>query len=223
MHHIQAGQIKAARAMLDWTREDLAVATGLSPNTIRNLEAGIISPRHATNSIIRQVLERKGLEFTDHEGVRRRPIDLLLHRGHDSCDKFFDDLLQTIKQRGGDVLAVCTSPAMLLQSVGASERNLERLEQLSAAADVKCLLADYREPPFALPSVQFRVVSKLQVYPSGYYVFGDRIGFVMAGDGVELRFMVVQDAGTARHWGGHFLDLWNDAVPLSTPVHARRA
>ena len=209
--------------MLDWTREDLAAATGLSLNTIRNLEAGIISPRHTTNSIIRQVIEGKGIEFTEHEGVRRRPTDLLLYRGQNSCETFYDDVLQTIRQRGGGVLAVCASPRMLLQSVGASERNVERLKELSVAADVKCQLSECREPSLLPPSIQFRAVPKFRVCPSDYFIYGDRLAFVMPDDGVGLRFVIVQSATTARHWGGHFFDLWHEAVPFVAQATPRRA
>jgi predicted transcriptional regulator len=63
MQHIRAGQIKAARAFLDWSQEDLAIVTGLSLTTIRNLEMGYISPRNATTHVVRQAIENAGLEF----------------------------------------------------------------------------------------------------------------------------------------------------------------
>jgi transcriptional regulator with XRE-family HTH domain len=49
---INARQIKAARALLDWSQEDLANTSGLSIATIRKIESGHISPRGKTiNSI----------------------------------------------------------------------------------------------------------------------------------------------------------------------------
>jgi len=47
-NNINARQIKAARALLDWSQENLASASGLSIATIRKIESGHISPRDKT-------------------------------------------------------------------------------------------------------------------------------------------------------------------------------
>lgn len=43
-----ARQIKAARALLDWSQEDLAIRAALSIATIRKIESGALSPRDKT-------------------------------------------------------------------------------------------------------------------------------------------------------------------------------
>ena len=206
--------------MLDWSREDLAAATGLSLSTIRSLEAGTISPRQATYRTILQAIEENGLEFTDREGVRTSVRDILLFEGTDSADRFFEDMLQTLKQRGGDVRTLCPTQAMLDQAIGASAHRFERFEQLSAAAGVKCLLSDSREPLHAAAAIQFRAISKLQACPSPYFVYGDKLGFAMREGSVELRFIVIQSVSIARLWGDGFLDLWDSAVPFLTQASA---
>lgn len=206
--------------MLDWSREDLAVATGLSLSTIRSLEAGTISPRRATYQTILQAIEENGLEFTDREGVRARARDLLLFEGPDSADRFFEDILQTLRQRGGDVRTTCPTQAIFAQAIGAVDHTLERLEQLSAAALVKCLLSDCHEPLYAAGTIQFRAISKLQACPSSFFVYGDKLAFAMREGGTELRFIVIQSGSIARHWGDGFLDLWNSAVPFLTHANA---
>ena len=92
MSAISSIQIKAARAMLDWSQYDLASAAGLSDTTIGNLESGQMSPRSSTASVIRRVLENAGLEFIEPEGVRMRRDDVMLYDGADSCDQLFDDI-----------------------------------------------------------------------------------------------------------------------------------
>jgi transcriptional regulator with XRE-family HTH domain len=220
MQYIHRRQIKAARAMLDWSREDLAAATGLSLSTIRSLEAGTISPRQATYQTILQAVEENGLEFTDREGVRARARDLLLFDGPDSADRFFEDILQTLRQRGGDVRTICPTQTLLTQAIGASDQTFERFEQLSAAALVKCLLSDCHEPLHAAGTIQFRAIAKLQACPSPYFIYGDKLGFVMREGGIEVRFIVIQSVSIARHWGDSFLDLWDSAVPFLTHANA---
>ncbi len=72
MHTVSAAQIKAARALLGLSRDELAEAARLSSATIRNLENGFVSYRSA--AAVRAALETAGIEFTDHDGLRRRAV-----------------------------------------------------------------------------------------------------------------------------------------------------
>ena len=69
-------QIKAARALLAWSQEELAAASGVSIPTIKRLEAGDgpIGGRSETASKIRAALQRAGVDFIDDggSGVRLR-------------------------------------------------------------------------------------------------------------------------------------------------------
>ncbi len=90
---------------------------------------------------IRKIFERNGIEFLENEGVRRRSDIIQAYQGPDSCDKFFDDMLQEIKDKGGDVLALVQTQDMLIKPNGTTHRsNLERLECLRETADIKCLV-----------------------------------------------------------------------------------
>jgi predicted transcriptional regulator len=63
-------QIKAARALLDWSQEQLADASDVSLPTIKRLEAqeGLLGGRTETVGKIRHALERAGIEFIDENG-----------------------------------------------------------------------------------------------------------------------------------------------------------
>jgi len=216
MYPIHADQIKAARAMLDWSQEDLAQATGLSTTTIRNLETGTISPRNATNSIIRQVIESAGLELLDSEGVRRRREEVTIYQGVDSCETFFDDMLQTVKKKGGDILCSVRSQELLLRSCGVSLQGKSRmLEKLTALASFKCLVAESATTPILKPALQFRMISKTHVGPMPYYIYGDKQALVLMESDVAFRFVVFQSASWVRLYREHFCLLWDHAAPVS--------
>ena len=72
-------QIKAARALLEWSQERLAEASGVSIPTIKRLEAqaGDLGGRAETVAKIVTALEAAGVEFTngDQPGVRLRKAD----------------------------------------------------------------------------------------------------------------------------------------------------
>jgi DNA-binding transcriptional regulator YiaG len=63
-------QVKAARALLGWSQEELAAAAEVSLPTIKRLEAhdGALGGRHDTGTKIRAALERGGVEFIDENG-----------------------------------------------------------------------------------------------------------------------------------------------------------
>ena len=65
---ISPAQLRAARALVDWSREDLAAAAGATARTIARLESGETDPRPATTKAIRGALEAAGVEFIAENG-----------------------------------------------------------------------------------------------------------------------------------------------------------
>jgi len=65
---ITATQCRAARALLDWSQQELADSAGVGIVTVRPLEAGNTQPRRATLNVIRRALESAGVEFIDENG-----------------------------------------------------------------------------------------------------------------------------------------------------------
>jgi len=63
-------QVKAARALLDWSQADLAQASGISEPTIKRLEAsdGDLGGRAETAEAIRTALEDAGIIFVPENG-----------------------------------------------------------------------------------------------------------------------------------------------------------
>jgi transcriptional regulator with XRE-family HTH domain len=60
---ISAAQLRAARAILNWSQEEMATISGLSIGTIRKLEVGNLSPREQTGHALRTTFEKAGIEF----------------------------------------------------------------------------------------------------------------------------------------------------------------
>jgi predicted transcriptional regulator len=79
-------QIKAARAMLDWSQQHLAAAADVSLPTIKRLEAqdGPLGGRSDTGKKIQAALEKAGAEFITENGggpgVRLRKRQYSKHR-----------------------------------------------------------------------------------------------------------------------------------------------
>lgn len=71
---ITARQIRAARALLGWSQQELADKAIVSLNALTRLERGNVDPRVSTLQAIQTALEKAGIEFlTDNgkgEGLR---------------------------------------------------------------------------------------------------------------------------------------------------------
>ena len=65
---ISPSQCRAARALLDWSQQDLADHAKVGIVTVRQLEAGVHEPRRATLDVVRRALEAAGVDFIDENG-----------------------------------------------------------------------------------------------------------------------------------------------------------
>nr|WP_109578574.1 helix-turn-helix transcriptional regulator [Aminobacter sp. AP02] len=61
-------QIRAARALINWTREDLAKASGVTVRTLARIERSENAPREATLTALCAALEGAGVEFIPENG-----------------------------------------------------------------------------------------------------------------------------------------------------------
>jgi transcriptional regulator with XRE-family HTH domain len=62
---LSADQLRAARALLNWSRVRLGAKANLSEMTIGDFENGFRNPRPQNIAAIRQALEDAGIVFTD--------------------------------------------------------------------------------------------------------------------------------------------------------------
>lgn len=62
-------QIRAARALIDWTREDLSRASGVTVRTLARIETSQTIPRDTTLKLLSAALEAAGVEFIPENGA----------------------------------------------------------------------------------------------------------------------------------------------------------
>lgn len=61
-------QCRAARALLDWSQQQLAESARVGVVTVRQFEGGSASPRNATIDVITRALEAAGIQFIPENG-----------------------------------------------------------------------------------------------------------------------------------------------------------
>ena len=58
-------QLRAARALLNWSQDDLASAAEVAVMMIKNYERRLSDPRLSSMTKLKQTLEQAGIEFID--------------------------------------------------------------------------------------------------------------------------------------------------------------
>jgi DNA-binding XRE family transcriptional regulator len=62
------GQCRAARALLEWTQDQLAETASVSKKTLADFEAGKRTPYDRTLADIQKALEEAGIQFIPENG-----------------------------------------------------------------------------------------------------------------------------------------------------------
>ncbi|MGB9154141.1 MAG: helix-turn-helix transcriptional regulator [Alphaproteobacteria bacterium] len=215
---ISVEQIKAARAWLNWSQDELAQETGLSLATIHNLEKGHISYRSLGE--IRKTFENKGFEFSGKNGLSRRLDEHRSYFGADGTNEFYDDMLTVAKETNGEIVAIFPTQEMLARSLGVTrDGSLERLEQLSKFATIKCLLSNAHNTTLFIPSIQCRAIPKHPFAPFSSFVYGNKTALV-ATNGIDLTYFVMTSVSIAQDAFKTFAADWNTAAPIISPARA---
>lgn len=209
---LTARQIKVARALLDWSQEDLSEACGLSIATIRKLELGFISPRHSTTSVIRETLERAGVEFLDGDGARRRAEDIVTYKGASGIRSFIDDITDTVRRSGGDVFLICPVYDGLL---GLCTKHFEALLSLNASTTIKCLHTEVIDLCLSTPRFEHRFISRQYVDPLPFCVYGNKLALIVSGANTEVKVVVMGSTVAAQASRRQFYSMWEKATPLA--------
>lgn len=213
-------QIKAARALLDWSQDDLAAASKLSVATVRKLELGHISPRGETMQNIRRAFEDAGLEFIQPDGVRHRPEDITIYQGYEGAKAFYDNVYEVAKERGGDIVLVQPSEESHFSEILKDYRtvHIERMAAIRDRAHVKCILTGDRKDLPALSYVEYRWISKNYIDSVSFYVYGDKYGIIVPEADPSPKITVIESRAVANAFRRQFYSMWEKATPLDSPA-----
>lgn len=98
-------QIRAARALIDWSQSDLGQESGLSQAAIANIETGRHRPNDSTMEGILAAFDRAGIEFIDG-GVRQRPDGMEIIGGADFTARMPSIYLETLLRTGAEEILI---------------------------------------------------------------------------------------------------------------------
>jgi len=199
-------QIRAARALLDWSRDDLATATALSADTIRRIESGSLQPRTSTIAAIKAAFETRGVEFLPRNGVARRDDTLNVIEGKDCYIKLMDDIYHTLKDVGGEVLFFCADERTATPESLLAENRLRE-----AGLRFRNLIEEGNDRVIGNPE-EYRTIPSAFFHNELQITYGNKVAHCL---GTKERVIIVNDKSWATMARKTFDLIWHSARPIS--------
>ncbi|PZQ45741.1 MAG: XRE family transcriptional regulator [Micavibrio aeruginosavorus] len=207
-------QSRAARGLLGWTQQDLAEASGVHKNLILKFERGGADILATSLEVINQAFERAEIEFPDSVSVRKKTDHVELLKGEDALKRLWQDILNTLKSDGGEVLIT-----------NVDEKRTENIEKkalhdhLNALKEnniTERLLSCVDDTYFLMPQECYRWISKeLFTFGTSTYVYKDKVAMQLWQSSMII---LVHSREAYMAEKARFEDLWSRAMLPPTKI-----
>ena len=207
---ITAAQLRAARGLIDWTRNELAKAANISPETVKNIEHGIFRPQEETAERIIKTFAAHDVEFTDNEGVRISKELVKTFKGKEGYKEFLDHVYSTLKDSGGNIRQFNTGEEVLTYGKEYSNFHLERMSKLTNL-DARVLVL---EGDNNLPAnyCAYRWISKTHMKNIPYYLYGSNVSMFSTKGNDTMEIISIHSSLLTSIFLEQFEWFWNSAI-----------
>lgn len=205
-------QIRAARQLVDWSADDLAERVGISKESILNIERGDKRARPATMDKIVGVFSESGIEFTENEGLKRRPDDIEIFHGPERFSDFYDFLYEQVKTKGGNVCLSVTDETFLSKYRKDPTSHYKRMQDLYDEGIIKSFRVLTNKGYFSSTTYnyqQYKLWGLSNVAPTAFYVFGDYLALISFVHDNPPYIVALRSAPIAAAYREAFDAAWN--------------
>lgn len=197
---IKAAQIRAARALLNWSQKDLAERADISDVSVINYENEKRTPHQSTLNKIIQAFELAGILFTDH-GLEYKKDVITTVEGEDWYLRVLDDVYYSLMdQKDAELLVICADDRSSPPAVNDRYRKIRnagiRMRQLVEEGNTYLMgpLKEYRY----MPRERFNNYVTL--------VYGNKVAVCTA---ENTKALIFNDSHLAKTWVNIFELMWS--------------
>lgn len=205
---INASQIRAARGLLDWTRDQLAAASGVSVPALSKIETAKSNPHSDTLAKVQNALEQAGILFTDNSGVKLKSDIVAFLEGAEGFKRFSDDRYFTALNDNREFLMCGGFQESFIKATGIDYYNFhaERMRDIDGFK-MRALNIDSSGSTTQLPSyIKIRHMPPAYSLTVPFYVYGSKLAIVLVDE--QTRIIVIDDERTANSYRKQFDLLW---------------
>ncbi|MGQ0527300.1 MAG: helix-turn-helix domain-containing protein [Alphaproteobacteria bacterium] len=189
-------QIRAARALLDWSQADLADQAGLSQTGIARIENGTNKPNSQTLEKICMAFENADIEFLGEAGVRKKSGDIKTLRGQEGFRAFMEDVYKILKGKGGDVCVYNVDEKNWIKWMGDSEykAHAEKIRGIKEKINFRIIIEEGDWYFIASDFAKYRWFPKDLFKTQSFYAYGTKLGLInFTNDNVEILVLDQKD------------------------------
>jgi transcriptional regulator with XRE-family HTH domain len=210
---IQPRQIRAARALLNWSQQDLAKASGIAISSIKNIENGLTVARRDTLAAIQDAFEQAQIEFLSNSGVRVKSSEVEIYEGPERFDEFYNFIYEHLQQEGGDVCVSGVDERMFTKYRKDPEQHRNRMKELVDRGDVTFRILATESNSIS-SYAQYRWQPQPSAIPTSFYAFGDCLALVSFTHDPAPYVILIKSGAFTEVWRHAFENLWKDAAPM---------
>ncbi len=214
---LSPAQLRAARALLNWSRLDLSKLSGISEPSIHRYETGITSPASRIRNKLFEVFDAHGVEFSPRNGVCFKSSEVEIFQGKDRFDDFYDFLYDHLNQFGGDVCVVIYDQMLLIQARKEPTTHNKRMKKLFDQGKISfrilTTISNFNTHGYA----QIRWLPDMQPTPTSFYAFGNCLALISLLDQDSPYVVVVRSRPLADGYRVAFETSWQSGKKPPPP------
>lgn len=218
---ITPDQIRAARALKNWSQTELAERTGLAVPTIANIEAGKQSPgKNTMEKIITAFIEVE-IEFTENEGVQKKKPNILAFQGVDGFQSFIRDTDNTaFANKGSEFLVSNVNEADFVKWEGGNVLHSHTQAILESGVRYKIIIAEGDNYMPADPYAEYRWAPKEQFFSVPLYIYGNKVGIIGFEEN-DVNVFVIEHPFIAALCRRQFYELWERTIKIPIATNSK--
>jgi transcriptional regulator with XRE-family HTH domain len=209
---ITGEQVRAARALLDWSLADLAEKSGIGQQAISKFENRETEPMSKTVQKLQKVLEDAGIEFLATGGVQPRQDVIRSYKGRAGFIEFIYDVYQTAKSGQGEICVSNVNEADFEYWLG--DEDAAYVEKMDKLKNINFrILSKHGDMNVSSSYAEYRWVPEEQFSAAPFYVYGDKFAMILFEKDVTV--FVVKNSSIADAQRKQFDIAWDKAeIPV---------
>lgn len=211
---IEPRQIRAARALLNWSQTNLAEASGIAVSSIKNIENSLTVARRDTIEEIKKALERAGVVFTSGGGVQPHRPEVTVFHGTNGFREFLN-LIYNDMLNGGEILISGVDERLIKDIAGTDlDAHVKRMSDIKSKITVKCMLREGDKYKVADDYCEYRWISKDYFGAAHFYIFNKKVAIIAVSSREDVIVVVHDIASLAEFYKRLFEKLWADSTAI---------
>lgn len=221
-------QIAAAIALSGLTQESLATEAGIGRNTLNKIINQTAVYRDETMRKIRNILETRGIEFTDSQGVRLRPATVDMLTGREGLQQFFDGVHEHASKNGGTIMMFGIDETTFIATIGNefSQNYLKRMTEVSRSRrdlEVLAIICEGDTNFCASAYNEYRWISKDVFQAVPFYLYGDTLAIMDFDTTPGPTIMLLKSRAITNAYRKQFQTFWKMSRPATSAVEKGKA